>query len=115
MNYKFFATLTFAICTTAFSFSQTYNDGPVQLQIKVAHVYAGVYDDLVADAENVWKIWARDDADLDGADWVGGPCIQYAVCTSCAPYTSPYNGTQIFNFTYGQTVPSRFDLYIDAW
>jgi hypothetical protein len=94
--------------------SQTFSDGPMRLVIRVNYAYICCYEDAIASQEIRWKFWARDDANWDGADWLGGQCIQAdCYCTGWAggPYGDAF---WLLDRYYGANVPSRFDVYIDA-
>lgn len=94
--------------------AQTYNDGPMRLRIRIDQVYIDSYQDAgFGEQEITWKFWARADQDINGTGWNGGQCITYDTWNYGWVY-APY--TTILDQTYtGTTVPSRFDLYIDAW
>lgn len=98
--------------------AQTFNDGPMRLRIRVGYVYIDSYQDAGFGAQEVtWKFWARADQDVNGQGWTGGQCI--AVDSWNGGWIGgPYYNNEyvILDQTYtGSTVPSRFDLYIDAW
>ncbi len=98
--------------------AQTFSDGPMRLMIRVRYVYIDSYQDAGFGEQEVrWKFWARADQDILGTGWNGGQCIQ-ANTWNYGWIGGPYDANQyvILDQTYtGSTVPSRFDLYIDAW
>ncbi|MEM7035868.1 MAG: HYR domain-containing protein, partial [Bacteroidota bacterium] len=98
--------------------AQSTNDGPIRLEVRTAQVYARDYDDTfggITNAENTWKTWARDQANLDGQDWRGGQCIQFNIGSGSFPFTSGNLGTVLMDQTYAVTVPTSFQLRMDAW
>lgn len=100
--------------------AQTYNDGPIQLQVRVRDINTtfnatdeGVFGVGFAPDELSYKLWVRDQADLDAQGWVGGGCLQ---ADFSPPTQSPDFNTVLFNHTYPTaTVPQFFDLKLDAW
>lgn len=102
------------------SFAQTLNDGPIQLQVKVRDINTtfnatdeGVFGVGFAPDELTYKLWIRDNADLDGQGWVGGTCLQ---ADFSPPTQSPDFNHLIYNYTFPTaTVPQFFDIKLDAW
>ncbi len=99
--------------------AQTYNDGPMQLQVRVRDIatnYSATdvnFPGIGLPDELTYKVWARDNANIDGPDWVGGNCL---TVNFNPPGNSPDFNTTIFNFTYtGATVPQFFDIRGDFW
>lgn len=109
--------------------AQTYNDGPIQLQVRLREIQVtqpsnsdfslqigslplGPY----TDDEYSFKLFARDNADVDGVNWgpLGGTCHQ-ATFANVPNITNDFNDL-IYNVTYaGANVPQFFDINIDAW
>lgn len=100
--------------------AQTYNDGPIELKVRVrkilvtsdpqdwAFLGAGFQPD-----EYTFKIQARDNADLDGLNWVPSTCLQH---DGDPPFVTPDYNTIIFSYIYPTTtVPMYFDIKLDAW
>ena len=101
-------------------FSQTFTDGPIQLQVKVRDINTtfnatdeGVFGVGFSPDELTYKLWVRDNADLDAQGWVGGSCLQ----DNFSPPTQSQDfNTVLYNYTYSTpTVPQFFDLKLDAW
>jgi gliding motility-associated-like protein len=102
-------------------FAQTFNDGPIQLQIKVRDVNVtfnqtdqGALGVGFVPDELRFKFWARDRADVDGTGWVGaGNCLS-------SDFTPPGLSTDfntvfsVFNYT-GAVVPQFFDVRMEAF
>ena len=92
------------------AYAQTFNDGPMQLQVRLKNVKvnynetdASVLGAGFAPDEIVVHIWARDNADLDGAGWQGGACHTYGMSL---PGTTPAINEMLLNYTYtGASVP----------
>jgi hypothetical protein len=109
-----------AICGIQNTIAQTYTDGPMNLQVRVAYVYVDDYHDVFGgNHEPVWFVWTRDDANHDGQGWRNSAgCIN----RSCACYlwqgqpgglTGP---TEILmNHNYGTNVPQRLDFEMENW
>jgi gliding motility-associated-like protein len=110
-----------------FTFAQTYNDGPILLQAKVREIQVTTptNDDLTLTVgplplanfstdEYSFKVYARDDQDLDATGYTGGTCLQQDLVT--VPNTTVDFNSTIFNFTYlTPTVPQFLDINLDAW
>ncbi len=96
--------------------AQTFSDGPMRLQIRVRYTYIDSYQDAGFGSQEVrWKYWARADQDILGWGWQGGQCIQQNNTSNYGWIWGP-GSVVLLDQTYtGATVPSRFDLYIDAW
>ncbi len=100
-------------------YAQTYNDGPIELMVRLRDFnisfpetdiavfgVVGQPDDLT------YNVWARDNANVDGVNWGGG--------TGCLTedYTLPlndFNNTFYSNIFAGTTVPQFVDIRLDAW
>jgi gliding motility-associated-like protein len=114
--------LVLIICLLSnFVTAQTFTDGPIQLQVRLKDVQvgftetdAGVFGVGFAPDEPTIKMWARDNADIDGASWQGGTCHTFSIAN--LPQTTPLINDVLFNFTYpGANVPQYYDLKLDAW
>jgi gliding motility-associated-like protein len=100
--------------------AQTFSDGPVQLQVRVREFNTtfqatdeGALGIGFSPDELSYKLWVRDQADLDGQGWVGGNCLTDDF--SPPGLSTDFNST-LFNFSYpGAAVPQFFDLRLDAW
>ena len=99
---------------------QTFNDGPMNVQVRVGYVYVNAYHDVFGGyQEPVWYVWAADDTNQDGQGWRNSAgCIN----RSCACYlwqgqpgglTGPTE--IIMSHNYGTNVPQRFDLDMETW
>ncbi len=115
------AVILMTICVlTANLFAQTFTDGPIQLQVRLKEVNVGfsrtdqgVLGVGFSPDEPVVKVWARDNADLDGQGWLGGACHNYSFDP---PAVTPAIGEVLLNYTYPTaTVPQFYDLKVDAW
>lgn len=97
----------------------TYSDGPMRLRVRVAFVYINDYYDVFGgNQEPRWKVWSRDNPNLDGMDWQGYKCIQY----NCACYlwvnasNHFYNTYWIMDNNYtGASVPGGVDLRLESF
>ncbi|MCB9232350.1 MAG: gliding motility-associated C-terminal domain-containing protein [Bacteroidia bacterium] len=100
--------------------AQTYNDGPMELQVRLREInVTNVETDLgllgvgFAPDELSFNLWARDNADVDGAGWFPTGCLTQNF--------SPPLASMDFNFGWpaflynGTTVPMYFDIRMDAW
>lgn len=118
--YKKAVTLITTCVVTANLFAQTFTDGPIQLQVRLKEVNVGfsrtdqgVLGVGFSPDEPVVKVWARDNADLDGQGWLGGACHNYSFDP---PAVTPAIGEVLLNYTYPTaTVPQFYDLKVDAW
>ena len=75
--------LLFLLSTTEFSFAQTLTDGPIQLQVRTRRINntfnatdEGAFGIGFRPDELTYNVWARDNANWDGAGWLGGACLQ---------------------------------------
>ena len=120
--------LLFVICCgiSLASFAQTLTDGPIQLQVRLRDVNVN-FNETDASLLGVGfspdepkiKVWARDNADLDGAGWQGGTCHQFDMGTGAAlplPGITPAINEILLNYTYPtNNVPQFFDIRVQAW
>ena len=98
--------------------AQQTSDGPIFTSFRVRRVYARNYDDTfsgITNAENTWRVWAQDAANLDGTGWRGGNCITYDIGAGSFPFTSPVINTVMFSQTYATNVPTSYQIRMDAW
>jgi hypothetical protein len=100
-------------------YAQTFSDGPMRLQVRVAYVYVDDFHDVLADQEAVWYVYARDDASQDGLNWRNSyGCIQQN-CFCSGWLGGPGAITPeiiIMNHNYsGTTVPARVDFEMESW
>ena len=100
--------------------AQTYNDGPMELRVRMREInttfaetdiaffgIVGTPDDLT------YKVWGRDNADIDALGWLGGLCL---TDNFSPPGQSVDFNYSLLNFTYPTaTVPRFFDLRMDSW
>lgn len=101
-------------------FAQSYNDGPIELQVRVREIntQSSATDATILGVgfspdELTYKVWARDNADLDGQGWQGGQCLQQ---NFNPPGVSSDFNTTIFSYTYPTAnVPMYFDIRGDFW
>lgn len=127
------AVLTMLLAFVQVMSAQTYNDGPVELQVRVRDVrveYSGStssdfninFGNLnpfpnFAEDELTFKVWVQDNADVDGVAWQGGTCMHdsMAMATGGPEFSRDFNES-LFNYTYtGASVPQFVDLRVDAW
>ena len=130
-------------CTSA-SFGQTYNDGPMELQVKVTQVRVDYRPDLtnsddfnlsgslggaigsiipsfnvpsLANDEITVKVWARDNVNLTWQSGSNNCYLGDLPMSSGGPetYNVPAPDQIIFTGTYGTTVPQFFDLRLEGW
>lgn len=101
-------------------FAQTLTDGPIQLQVRARRINTtfnatdeGAFGIGFRPDELTYYLWARDNADLDGAGWLGGACLQ---ANFNPPALSPDFNYLMFNHTYTTAnVPQFFDIRLSAW
>jgi gliding motility-associated-like protein len=126
--YKLIFTLTL-YTQFGLTIAQTFNDGPVQLQVKLRdYQYTnqslsdftlsvgnfGLPGSLSADEVSM-RVWARDNADVDGVGWgpLGGTPHN---ATFAAAGLSPDFNDVVYNNNFpGASVPQFFDVRIDAF
>ena len=126
----FYKPITVLIITCLLAFdvanAQTFTDGPIQLQVRLRDVSVGfnetdasLFGVGFAPDEPVIKVWAQDNADLDGVGWQGGTCHNFSMGTGAAiglPGITPAINEMLLNYTYpNANVPQFFDLRVDAW
>ena len=117
---KFSTIFLVMMALTPSVWAQTLGDGPIQLQVRVREINTtfnatddGVFGVGFAPDEPTYKLWVRDQGDVDGQGWVGGGCLQ---ADFSPPTQSPDFNTILYNYTYpAATVPQFFDLKLDAW
>ncbi|MFN8287357.1 MAG: gliding motility-associated C-terminal domain-containing protein [Chitinophagales bacterium] len=110
--------LTLILCAGQ-AFSQTFTDGPIQLQIRLKDMDVGfgptdqgAFGVGFSPDEPNFKVWVRDNADLDGQGWLGGTCHTNSIDP---PVVIPVNDL-LFNYTYPTaTVPQYYDIRVEAW
>jgi len=103
-------------------FAQSYNDGPIDLQVKLREVqgnFAATDQALLgigfAPDELTFKIWAKDN--LNTYPWTGGTCNQDLNFTPTTGGTNSIDFNSTFaSFTFPTiNVPQSLDFKIDAW
>ncbi|MES2622676.1 MAG: gliding motility-associated C-terminal domain-containing protein [Bacteroidota bacterium] len=103
-------------------FSQTFTDGPIQLQVRLRDVSVG-YNESDASLlgvgfgpdEPVVHFWGQDAANISGLGWQGGACHVFSMGTGGSvglPGITPGPiNEMLFNFTYPTaTVPQFYQL-----
>ena len=102
--------------------AQSYNDGPIDLQVKLREVqgnFAATDESLLgigfAPDELTFKIWTKDN--LTNYPWTGGACLQDNNFTPTAGGTNSIDfNTTFANFSFPTTtVPQSLEFKIDAW
>lgn len=112
--------------------AQTYNDGPIELQMRVRDIQVNYPGNSssdfnlnvgnlglsnFSDDELTFKLWGRDLANTSGLGWQGGNCLTETLpMLNGGPETTSDFNYSLFNFTYtGATVPQLLQVRIDAW
>lgn len=101
--------------------AQTFNDGPINLQARVRRVRVNHSDNdnlafINLAAEFRMRIWAQDNADLDGQAWVPTLGVMLQQNSMGFPNTTNDFNQILMNNNYGGgTVPQFFDIRFDAW
>ena len=109
--------------------AQTYNDGPMELQVRLVRFQADFanFDDLtinlgplpvpptISRDEYSFKIWGRANFDVNGTNWQDSVCVNDTV-----DVTANINSIQFDTVFYsdqfaGASVPRYFDLRVEAW
>ena len=114
----------FVICTLVFntSFSQSYNDGPISVDVKLREVQGNfeATDEALlgvgfAPDELTFYIWTQDN--LFTYPWTGGACMQDNNFTPTIGGANSIDfNTTFANFSFpSATVPQYLDFKIDAW
>lgn len=107
--------------------SQSYSDGPITLQAKFRDMQVTLASNSdftlnigslplgpYTDDEYTFKVYARDDMDLDATGYTGGTCHTQTFVT-VPNFSSDFNDL-IFNYTYPTaTVPQFLDINVDAY
>ncbi|MFN8297583.1 MAG: gliding motility-associated C-terminal domain-containing protein [Chitinophagales bacterium] len=113
-----FSLVLFGLLTFS-AVAQTLTDGPIQLQIRLKQMDVGfsptdqgAFGVGFSPDEPNFKVWVRDNADLDGTGWVGGNCHTNSVDP---PVIITVNDL-LFNYTYPTAnVPQYYDIRVEAW
>jgi len=108
--------------------SQTLNDGPIELKVKLREVQvtSTTNSDATLDLgsltpptievdEYTFKVWGRDNSNIDAVNWsaLGGTCHTHE---ANPPFTTSDFDDLIYDFTFtGASVPQFFDLKLQAW
>lgn len=100
-------------------FGQTYNDGPIELRVRVQdfnltfpETDIGFFGVVGQPDDLTYYVWARDNADVDGINWgAGSGCLteNYVL-----PLTN-FNSVIYTNTYTGTTVPQFVDIRVDLW
>lgn len=95
-------------------FAQTYNDGPIELRVRVREIQSALGSSDASFGfspdDFTFKFWGRDNI---GAAWQGGGCL---ISDFDPPGFSGDLNTEIFTMIYpGTVVPQFFEIKIDAW
>jgi len=113
--------------------SQTLNDGPIELQVRLRDIrvqyvgrtqssdigvnLGGLGPQGNAEDDLTFKVWAQDQGNVSGLGWQGGQCLTdgMPMLTGGPEFSTDFNDT-LFSFTYpGATVPQYFQIRLDAW
>lgn len=108
----------------ALALAQTqYSDGPMRVRSMLDWFYKQSNSDAPLNGEFTWINWNRDNANLDGCDWIGGP----GSAAGCQIYTGTWQGSggsgwydfadiDIFNYLYTtNNVPRLLESEIESW
>ena len=119
---RYFYLFLFSCLFPSLLFAQSFNDGPIDLQVKLREVQGNfeATDEALlgigfAPDELSFKIWTKDN--LNTYPWTGGVCNQDLNFTPTVAGTNSidFNNTfASFSFQSG-TVPQSLDFKIDAW
>lgn len=120
LNFRLVLVALAMVSSFSWSYGQTYNDGPIQLQVKLRDINTtfastdeGAFGVGFIPDELTYNIWFRDNANVSGLGWVGGACLQDDFSP---PMQSVDFNSLIFNYTYPSTlVPRYFDVRLRAW
>ncbi len=135
MKHYFSFILFFSLLSINHIFSQTYNDGPMELQIRVNEIRVdygptnntsndftlnfsqfGVSLPSLADDELTFKVWARANPDLTTLGWQGGNCLTADMPMSTGgPEIAPVFDLLFSTIYNTPNVPQFYDLRLDAW
>jgi PKD repeat protein len=104
-------------------YSQTYNNGPIEVTMKVREIYVshgatdpGLFGASFGAEEYKFKIWTRDNADVDATDWLIPTFLNHTFPSYSVPDTTIDFNNIIFSQTYsGTTVPQFLEVGLDAW
>jgi len=122
MNFKYIFFLLFSLCVSIFSQSQSFNDGPISIDVKLREVqgnFAATDESLLgigfAPDELVFKIWTQDN--LSTYPWTGGSCLQDFNFTPIVGGGNSIDfNTTFANFNFpNMVVPQYLNFRIDAW
>ena len=122
MNFKCICIFFYVIVFTFDSFSQSYNDGPISVDVKLREVqgnFSATDEALLgigfAPDELTFYIWAQDN--LLTYPWTGGACLQDNNFTPTVGGANSIDFNTIFaNFSFpATTVPQYLDFKVDAW
>ena len=122
MRLKIFLFLLLFSFNSLLIFSQSYNDGPISVDVKLREVqgnFAATDESLLgvgfAPDELVVKIWAMDNLSI--YPWTGGSCLQDNNFTPTNTGTNSIDFNNIFaSFVYNSiTVPQYLDFRLDTW
>lgn len=128
-GYPKFPLALFFFLWQANTFAQTLNDGPLQLQVRLRdYQYTnttlsdftlsvgnfGLPGSLSADEVSL-RVWARDNADVDGISWgpLGGTAHNQTF--TAAGLSADFNDIIYNNSFPGASVPQFFDIRLDAF
>ena len=122
MSYKYIYILLFSLFTSIFSQSQSFNDGPIMIDVKLREVqgnFAATDESLLgigfAPDELVFKIWTQDN--LLTYPWTGGSCLQDFNFTPIVGGGNSIDfNTTFANFNFPNiVVPQYLNFRVDAW
>jgi gliding motility-associated-like protein len=117
-NYSRFFSFLLLLLAANHLFSQTFTDGPIQLQIRLRDVSVG-FNETDASLlgvgfspdEPVVHCWAQDNANISGLGWQGGTCHTFSMGTGGSiglPGITPAINEVLFSFTYPTNVVPQF-------
>lgn len=112
---KFLLFIIILILSPSISQAQTYNDGCMNMSVKAIWSWNEEYEDPFANDESSWQWYIADNANIDGAGYLGGGCLQQGGSFQIGWWN--HSDYTMNNFSYGvlnspnaATVPAYLNL-----
>lgn len=112
---KFLLFIIILVLSPSISQAQTYNDGCMNLTVKATWSWNEEYEDPFANDESSWQWYIADNANIDGAGYLGGGCLQQGGSFQIGWWN--HSDYTMNNFSYGvlnspnaATVPAYLNL-----